>query len=779
MSYCTSVTTNDKLFIQPFELCSLVALDRLKTKFPAKTDVYSQDFNYIFNANFKTANSDINSSLRDDNNHFIYEYNKNKKDLCYQINDKNEWNVNCAIKHFSPLYTYDNKTKTCTFIPNVKLADGFLSNKEKGQNYIYFDVNENNNPDYPLYKYQKRKAFCENKWYDWMVVPNYHLGNQYERDSGAYSKRDVRKCYKPCGKGMFPYLTSENQKICIPKTEAFDGAYAKKLDYSPLALINLIGNSKETLKDLFYVMVLEKFSNYKKDQVQPIPDLLSNIDVNDEIENNGFPSLILALFKNIISKETIDIGNIESNTSIITYKNPYFNEDEEELYTLRGMANAEIMNDIILVHTFLLAKKYHEFITSFIRTKTNYYDDKSSITIKYEKIIEHEFNLYRVLKNKFNFLNENKDEDLYDIKGFNDLKNIYRSDIDNNNLHKYYQRLANILYKAIDVCYNDETNFSKNLIIYTKRAYSNVYNIINQFINIDQSKKIDPNFKNNFLSSSLYKELVNPADLNDFTIRIPFIDIKDGNRTPIKTFIKNESSGNDASYVLLINELFINEIYEKFYNRDKNNQQVFFYTQEDIEKKSNCPSRKIPDINNNCSNCTDICNNKEKCIENKNCAIYCEKEYYDYVTKANLNANDRNAKCGIAKTSKEAVTKSNGKKIYETPIEESMKLPDFGNLLNIFIKIIFVLLAIYISYIFYQIYGETVFTLINWLLYYLGWLVFASYFKVRSLYRWLFNITDNDNMFNKIMRDYERSNATNKYKRVVNTINDLVSQIRQ
>ena len=166
MSYCTSVTTNDKLFIQPFELCSLVALDRLKSKFPKNAEVYSQDFNNIFNDNFKISNSDINSALRDDDNHFIYEYNKNKKDLCYQINDKNEWNVNCAIKHLSPLYTYDNKTKSCTFIPNVKLADGFLSNKEKGQNYIYFDVNENNNPDYPLYKYQKRKAFCENKWYD-------------------------------------------------------------------------------------------------------------------------------------------------------------------------------------------------------------------------------------------------------------------------------------------------------------------------------------------------------------------------------------------------------------------------------------------------------------------------------------------------------------------------------------------------------------------------------------------------------------------------------------
>ena len=41
------------------------------------------------------------------------------------------------------------------------------------------------------YDFKPRKAYCENKWYDWITIPNYHFNNQYYKDSGVFSKDDV------------------------------------------------------------------------------------------------------------------------------------------------------------------------------------------------------------------------------------------------------------------------------------------------------------------------------------------------------------------------------------------------------------------------------------------------------------------------------------------------------------------------------------------------------------------------------------------------------------
>ena len=267
MSNCVSLTKNTKLFIQPVELCTISALKKLKEK--TGNQNYDLNNNNIFKNDFLTANPDVNNKFRKkEDNEFIYNPDMEKKDLCYQINNKDDWNVNCAVQYMNPLYTYDNETNSCTLIPNINYPNGFKTDKEKGQKFIYYDEKNNENVEKSSYSYQKRKAFCENSWYDWIVVPNFHFGNQYEKDSGLYSNRDVRKCYKPCGKGMFPYTTMEGNRICIPKNEAFEGAYINKLDFSPIALINMIGNTTETLRDLYALMIFEKINNYNSNELE-------------------------------------------------------------------------------------------------------------------------------------------------------------------------------------------------------------------------------------------------------------------------------------------------------------------------------------------------------------------------------------------------------------------------------------------------------------------------------------------------------------------------------
>ena len=60
------------------------------------------------------------------------------------------------------------------------------------------------------------------------------------------------------------------------------------------------------------------------------------------------------------------------------------------------------------------------------------------------------------------------------------MDNLFGDDYEyNRDKDKYLQRLANLLYKAINICYDNNSDFSKNLIIYTDRAFKNYYPILN------------------------------------------------------------------------------------------------------------------------------------------------------------------------------------------------------------------------------------------------------------------------------------------------------------
>jgi len=844
MSKCTSINKNDRLFIQPVELCTIKALDHLKTNF--RDEIYNKDKNKIFTNNFIKENSDINKDFRGiEDNEFIYEEKKTKKDLCYQVNNKNEWALNCSLEHLHPLYTYDKQTKGCTLIPNLNLPDKFVLNKEKGQTYIYFEPDENN-PEYPIYKSQKQKAYCENSWCDWITVPNYHLGNQYEKDSGIYSKRDVKKCYKPCGRGMLPYIKSDGDKICIPKSEAYDGSYVNKLDFSPISLINLIGNSlirehwqndnyrlSGTIRDLYCLTIFEKISNYNSEDLKHNINLLVPYNVNNIQESQdwrifgdytkGFDltyelyvnynlQMLKSLLTNVLIKETIDITEIQNNKEIITYKNPLFHEEEEELFTLRGMSNSNMMSDVILVHSFLLAQGFYKFIIEEIKDINNYYENANNSvdSIIYTKIINHRFNIYNILKEKFNFLiniynnNEfNKIKQKWNIYNENfkndekillDLRNKFSTEYNNNKLDKYYQRLANILYKSINLCYNDETNFSKNLIIQTKRAFNNINTILKSNINNDteeSAKKL--HFYIKFLSkgvNSIYdiENFKIPLE-NEYRLEIPYIDNPTFFNEDLINYIKSGFNFRDKIKTQQDKDNFFVKIEQNFYNRLEN-QNVFFYTQEIIEKKRDCIAGQIPNpdktnLIERCKPCLTICNNYENCSKNKNCSVYCSSEFKKFVTDSsvgignNSNNGGKGGKCGSIKDLKNVnKEKSNNNKIYDTPLEENQDMPDFRNLLNICIKIIFMLLSLYICYVFYQIYGETFLTIINLFIYniayYILYIFDLLYWLASKLNLYIYNPLH----FKRIIADYDLANISSKYKNVVTKVNDLTAEMR-
>jgi hypothetical protein len=729
MSYCPIINKDNKLFVQPSEVCGFTALERMRG---FNYGEFNSNGKYYYNSNtiFPNANilgTDFNYNYRDPySNEYIYQYDKNKKDLCYQIGNNN-WALNCAIEHQNPLYTYNSQTKSCGLIPNISLPSGFKIGKEKKKSYLYF---ESDNKDVPTYAYKDKKAFCENKWFDWMTTPNYHFGNQYEKDSGVYSKEDVRKCYKPCGLGYMPYFTTDNKYICIPKSEASDGIYANKLDFSPVALINLIGNSRETLDILHKSLLLDKYITYKDH-----PDIETNFYINsnlmyngDKKENNiGIDAIKNSIATNLINKNIINIPII-NNPTVISYKNPNFTETDQELLTLRGMAGTEMLSDPILIHTFLLAIYYKDFITTYVSSYNNYFksDDSEKKTVIFDNIKNHKFNL------KFN------------------MDNLFGDDYDyNQNKDKYLQRLANLLYKAINICYDNKTDFSKNFIIYTERAFKNYYHIL----------------KGEVVSRRIFG--TPPADFYNFAynqntkfeLEVPFLEseIMDNNDY-LFTYI--ESNFNFDRNRALISTPKLNDNINKdkikvFYSPTKD-KQVFFYTKEDSERINDCKSGEILDGNKKCMSCGEVCN-KDTCKTNPRCAYFCD----DVCSEIDDKERESGGRCGDKKKAVEKKEKEDRNEIKD-PIDESYTIPDFTTIFKSAIKIFFALIILYMCYIFYQIYGETITTLINLIIYNIY--NFADWFKL------LFksNVNEYQHEFN--MKDYIRANASSKYEKVVNKL---------
>jgi hypothetical protein len=705
MGSCGIINDN-KFYIQPNEFCAFKALNTLKTYYGT---YYNPDYNFIFNEQIKNDNSNLNKEYRKNqkDNDYIYKYNPNKKDLCNPI-DKNEWTVNCAIQMNSPYYTYDNENKKCTLIPNIKNLDpNFSYEKDNTSNYITFKFPEDEN-NKTIYSYKNRTGFCENKWYDWIITPNYHFGNQYEKDVGNFSKDDIRKCYKPCIKGYLPYFDSKKSEyICIPKDEAEDGLYTNKLDFSPVALINLIGNSEKELY-LYNILSIDLLKNkYETDKSYEIDNVKLNKRVyeKDKIRE----SIKTAINSYLIDEMSMNARNIDKNINVITYKNPLFNENDEELITLRGMDVNGMMIDEILIHTYYLAYYYNNFYELLIKKDSYIVENKN---INFDKIIKSSD--YNIKNNLSNYLDYDKNK---------------------------FQRLANILFKAINICYDEKTDFSINLLDNTRLAF----------------KKYKDYFDNK--KNTYYKELLKEKDKNkkdlyeliyNYYGKLQAIDIKKL-EIPFITSINKEGNSHISNYILdnlkdLTEEKQRNEIKDFYENKND----VIFYTLEDKERYNKC---QLGQINNKetgkCEDCKSYCTD-EKCKTDKNCGYFCD----DICNKNNEKKN--NGKCGNLKEEKE---KPKEKPKILTPVEDNLNMPDFSSMLKSAIKIVLAILFLYMCYIFYQIYGETLFTLYNYLEY--GLVVLFTWIKAYIIVR-----HDAKENYNFMMKEYIRNNATSKYERV-------------
>jgi len=105
----------------------------------------------------------------------------------------------------------------------------------------------------------------QERWYDWFMVPDYHLGNKYVRAND--------KNYAPCPKDSIPSYEKDpvdgsgklfnisNKKDeldkCVIKTKYFGGKYAKSDTYCPLTWVYRAGATNKDLKNIYKDLLKE------------------------------------------------------------------------------------------------------------------------------------------------------------------------------------------------------------------------------------------------------------------------------------------------------------------------------------------------------------------------------------------------------------------------------------------------------------------------------------------------------------------------------------------
>lgn len=102
-----------------------------------------------------------------------------------------------------------------------------------------------------------KRARCDERWYDWFLIPNYHLGNKFHEEK-------VGKCYAPCPVRHVPSfatdpvdgsradLSSDDAlDKCVPRDMYFAGKYEEGTDYCPLAwIMRIYASNPKHAKDL-------------------------------------------------------------------------------------------------------------------------------------------------------------------------------------------------------------------------------------------------------------------------------------------------------------------------------------------------------------------------------------------------------------------------------------------------------------------------------------------------------------------------------------------------
>ena len=279
-----------------------------------------------------------------------WNYNKISKDTINLLNSDTHSLCegsypNCKLTEKTNWKKTDSATGSCV---TVNITDKNSVSLQNGNTY-------DNNYDEPFVinidSTIRQKLVCEERWYDWFTIPDYHNGNKY---SLGVDQNGVISSFNYCYQG---YILTENGK-CIKRSKFDYGKVKNFIHYTPYALIFLLGLTKEDIIDL-----------HKKEMEKN--KINSNEILYNEIYNN----------KDILNLIFLDIKKVIANSirrllnEPLTYVNivpPYndFSSENEINY------NPEIkyQDPIYLEKAYNIAKKIKDFNNDIF--KLNEYKEK-------------------------------------------------------------------------------------------------------------------------------------------------------------------------------------------------------------------------------------------------------------------------------------------------------------------------------------------------------------------------------------------------------------------
>ena len=545
---------------------------------------------------------------------------------------------NCAIVSSLPWFTSNEDNSKCEIVQNIELDNKLEFNSDKSKLVLNLRSKDKSKTAFCPYASNIPKAYCENKWYDWIITPNYYLGNTYFKDTSKFTELDVYKCYKPCEGDYMPYTSPKSELKCIPKELFGSGIFSTKYMFSPIGLINLIGNiafNSSTPGTNMLQILYELISTYNINEY--VDATIYVVENRSEIYTSDNKTKDIAAIEGEIIKcindnilNIITPGNNQdyNNINDFTYKHFQFTENDSDMYTINGLIASKILIPPILVHTWMLANLFQplntDILSMFNTPSINIITTSGNTQPTSTAINDSSFNtiksglLYDLLLAKFN-----------------------------NNAIKA-ERLKNIFFKAVNICYDNKTTFSANIIQHTKEAFKHeaIIKYINENSNINTYLPIYNIF---ITSEATIRNYFN--DTNDFIINHTFY--KDADFNILKNLITGQLPIN-----IIIKSAILSDttIYNYFFSNETNEKRTCPKNQEyDNEIGSCIPKKKIDDV-----------------IINKS-----------------------------------------------GDFDDDFKIPDLSNIFAIFVQIIIVIVILYLIYTFYDIFGETILRIYNFVVMYL------------------------------------------------------------
>lgn len=307
----------------------------------------------------------------------VPEIEKSGKDYKYKLCDSNGL-PNCALSQNNIWLTKDVDSEDgnkCGISKNIEkgpwpsaLSDGGVTRLLKPSIHeVFIGLLSNGNTDNDI---------CDERWYDWFTIPDYHNGNNFSSQLSSTAMKKV--CYKHCKFGSIPINEKNNDTYitkCINRDFIDNGRLKNTFPYTPFSMIILLGSTKKDLMELYkseFNLVqyyIDKHNNNVENDYQ--------YEINDEILNqikeNNTTDLLLENIKDPIKKAIENI--ITEPISHLNIVPPIDNKNQ-----MNYSPNKVYNNKDVIIKAYDISKKLSNYL-KYDNLKEKFFDWKKELTV--------------------------------------------------------------------------------------------------------------------------------------------------------------------------------------------------------------------------------------------------------------------------------------------------------------------------------------------------------------------------------------------------------------